>query len=226
MMWTRARLTVLALLAALVAGFFLSGAHHELEFEHIKARQQELEALYAAQPLATVLAFFALYVVIATTSLPGGAVLTMAAGALFGVALGAVLVSFASSIGATFAFLLSRYLLGEWVRARFGRALRRIDEGIERDGALYLFMVRLVPAIPFMLVNVGTGLTRMRPFTYYWVSQTGMLAGTLLFANAGKRLSEMHSPADVLSPQVIAAFLMLALLPLLATRLASRLRRV
>jgi uncharacterized membrane protein YdjX (TVP38/TMEM64 family) len=173
-----------------------------------------------------VLVFFSLYVVIATTSLPGGAVLTMLAGALFGAVSGALLVSFASSIGATFAFLISRYVLGDWVRARFGRALRTIDQGIERDGALYLFMVRLVPAIPFMLVNIGMGLTRIRTFTYYWVSQAGMLAGTLLFANAGKRLSEVHSPSDVLSPQIVAAFLILALLPLLAARIAGRFRRV
>jgi uncharacterized membrane protein YdjX (TVP38/TMEM64 family) len=220
---TKPRLAVLALLALLVAAFLL---HDQVEFEQIKARQHELEALYETHPVATVLAFFALYVVIATTSIPGGSVLTMGAGAIFGVALGALLVSFASSIGATFAFLISRYVLGDWVRARFGRVFSRIDQGIERDGALYLFLVRLVPAIPFMLVNIGMGLTRIRTFTYYWVSQAGMLAGTLLFANAGRRLSEMQSPSDVFSPQVVTAFLMLALLPLLAARIAGRFRRV
>ena len=219
------RLALLALLAALVAAFFLSGVHHAVEFENIKARQAELEALYAARPLATVLIFFALYVAVATTSVPGGAVLTMVAGALFGVALGALVVSFASSIGATFAFLISRYLIGDWVHERFAAAMRRIDQGVERDGALYLFMARLVPAIPFMLVNVSMGLTRMRTFTYYWVSQAGMLAGTLLFANAGRRLSEMRSPSDALSPGVIAAFVMLGVLPLLARSLLRRFRR-
>jgi uncharacterized membrane protein YdjX (TVP38/TMEM64 family) len=221
-MLTKPRLAMLALLALLVAAFLL---HDELEFEHIKARQEELEALYAAHPVATVLVFFLLYVVIATASLPGGSVLTMGAGAIFGVAFGALLVSFASSIGATFAFLISRYVLGEWVRARFGRVFSRIDQGIERDGALYLFLLRLVPAIPFMLVNIGMGLTRIRTFTYYWVSQAGMLAGTLLFANAGRRLAEMQSPSDVFSPQVIAALLTLALFPVLAARIAGRFRR-
>jgi uncharacterized membrane protein YdjX (TVP38/TMEM64 family) len=222
----KTRLALLALLAALVAGFFLSGAHHQLEFENIKARQQELEALYEAHPVATPALFFLLYILVATTSVPGGAVLTMVAGALFGVAFGALIVSFASSIGATFAFLISRYLLGDWVHARFGGVMRRIDEGVEREGALYLFMVRLVPAIPFMLVNLSMGLTRMRTFTYYWVSQAGMLAGTVLFANAGRRLAEMRSPSDALSPEVIAAFVMLGILPLLARKIVSRLRRV
>lgn len=221
----KSRLALLALLAALIAAFFLSGAHQAVEFENIKARQAELEALYEARPLATALIFFALYVAVATTSVPGGAVLTMVAGALFGVALGVLVVSFASSIGATFAFLISRYLLGGWVHKRFAATMRTIDEGIERDGALYLFMVRLVPAIPFMLVNVSMGLTRMKTFTYYWVSQVGMLAGTLLFANAGKRLSEMRAPSDALAPGVIAALVMLGILPLLARSLLRRFRR-
>lgn len=225
-MWTKPRLALVALLGAVAAAFFLSGAHHELEFESIKARQQELEELYEARPLATALVFFVVYVALATTSLPGGAVLTMVSGALFGVALGSVIVSFASTIGATFAFLISRYVLGQWVHARFSRAMRRIDEGVQRDGALYLFMVRLVPAIPFMLVNVSMGLTRMGTFTYYWVSQAGMLAGTVLFANAGKRLSEMQSPSEALSPRVIAAFVMLGVLPLVARKLVMRFRRV
>jgi uncharacterized membrane protein YdjX (TVP38/TMEM64 family) len=221
----KSRFALLALLVALVAAFFLSGAHHQVEFDSIKARQAELEALYRARPLATALGFFALYVAVATTSVPGGAVLTMVAGALFGVAPGALLVSFASSIGATFAFLISRYLLADWVHARFAGAMRRIDEGIERDGALYLFMVRLIPAIPFMLVNASMGLTRIRTFTYYWVSQAGMLAGTLLFANAGKHLSEMRSPSDALSPGVIAAFVMLGALPLAGRMLVRRFRQ-
>ena len=220
------RLAILGVLLALAAAFFASGAHRELEFENIKARQQELEAIYEARPTATVLLFFAIYVGLATTSLPGGAVLTMVAGALFGVAFGTLLVSFASSIGATFAFLISRYVLGDWVHERFGPTMRRIDAGVERDGALYLFMVRLVPVIPFMLVNVSMGLTRMKTLTYYWVSQLGMLAGTLLFANAGKRLSEMQSPSDALSPGVIGAFLMLGVLPFVARKIVGRFRRV
>jgi uncharacterized membrane protein YdjX (TVP38/TMEM64 family) len=220
------RLALIALLGALVAGFFLSGAHHELDFENVKARQHELEALYEAHPLATPVVFFLLYILVATTSLPGGAVLTMVAGALFGVGLGALIVSFASSIGATFAFLISRYLLGDWVHARFGRTMRTIDEGVEREGSLYLFMVRLVPVIPFMLVNLSMGLTRMRTLTYYWVSQAGMLAGTVLFANAGRRLAEMQSPYDALSPGIIVALAMLGVLPILARKLANRLRRI
>lgn len=209
---------------ALVAALFVAGGHEVLDFDSIKERQAELEAYYAAHPLRTVAVFFGVYVAVATTSLPGGAVLTMLGGALFGAALGALLVSFASTIGATLAFLATRHLLADWLRRRFAPTFRRIDEGVAQDGAVYLFMVRLVPAIPFLLVNVGMGLTRMRVSTYYWVSQAGMLAGTLLFSIAGESLGALQSPSDVLSPRLIAAFVMLAVLPLAARKLVGALR--
>jgi len=164
-------------------------------------------------------AFFLGYVLLATTSLPGGAAATMAAGALYGAATATVLVSFASSIGATLAFLLSRHWLREAVERRFGN---RFQAALERDGACYLFLLRLVPLVPFMAVNAGMGLTRMRTWTYYWVSQLGMLAGTFLFANAGARLAGAASPADVLSPGVLASLAALGVLPLLAKRLRRR----
>jgi uncharacterized membrane protein YdjX (TVP38/TMEM64 family) len=134
-------------------------------------------------------AFFLAYVLLATTSLPGGAVATMTAGALYGAGTATLLVSFASAIGATLAFLLSRYLFRDAAERRFGPHLERINRGLERHGALYLFFVRLVPAVPFIAVNAGMGLTRMRVWTYYWVSQLGMLAGTAAFATAGAQLA-------------------------------------
>jgi uncharacterized membrane protein YdjX (TVP38/TMEM64 family) len=214
----------IAALAAVVAAFFVSGAYQQLSFENIKERQDELELLYAERPGLMLAMFFLGYVALATTSLPGGAAATIAAGGIFGLGMATLVISFASSIGATFAFLLSRYVLRSWVEARFGARIARIDEGVRREGALYLFMLRLVPAIPFVLVNAGMGLTAMPTWTYYWVSQLGMLAGTLLFANAGSRLAEMDSPADVFTPGIIGAFVALGVLPIAAKKAYEALR--
>ena len=216
---------VLAVLGAAALAFFASGLHQQLSFSHLKERQAELEALYASHAAAMLALFFAGYVALATTSLPGGAAATIAAGAVFGVGMATVVISFASSLGATFAFLLSRYVFRDWVETRFAARIARIDEGVRREGALYLFMLRLVPAIPFMLVNAGMGLTRMRTWTYYWVSQLGMLAGTFLFANAGSRLADMSSPWDVFTPGIVGAFVALGLLPLAARKTYQALRR-
>lgn len=220
-----ARIAVLVVLAAVVIAFFATGGHEQLSFENLKERQAELEALYRDHPVLAPAVFFAIYVALATTSLPGGAVLTMIAGAIFGVALGTVIVSFASSIGATFAFLISRYLLRDWVERRFGHRLHRLNEGIAREGGLYLFMVRLVPAIPFLLVNVGMALTCMRTWKYYWISQAGMLSGSLLFANAGTRLAEIKAPGDALSVRMMIAFALLGIVPFAAKKGLEALRR-
>jgi uncharacterized membrane protein YdjX (TVP38/TMEM64 family) len=217
------RTVILCLVATAAAAFLLAGGQEHLDFEQLKAAERSLEALYETRPLETIVVFFVFYVAISATSLPGGAVLTLGAGAIFGVALGTLLVSFASTLGATLAFLASRYLFASWVRRRLGSALATLDHGIERDGARYLFLARLVPVIPFFVVNFGMGLTRMRTFTYYWVSQASMLAGTLPFAHAGERLAEMRSPADVLSPGVLSALLMLGLLPFAAKKIAEAL---
>jgi uncharacterized membrane protein YdjX (TVP38/TMEM64 family) len=215
---------VLALLLV-VAAFFAAGGHQSLTLENLKARFEALEAVYGAHPGLTVAVFFVTYVVIATSSLPGGAVLTLLAGGLFGFLTGTLIVSFASSLGALFAMLLTRYVVHDWVRQRFGRRLKKLDQGIERDGALYLFMVRLVPAIPFFLVNVGMGLTRMPAWRYYWVSQLGMLPGTLLFAHAGKRFAEIDSAQAVLSPGVAGALVLLAVLAYASRKAAQVLRK-
>ena len=218
------RVGLVLVVGAAFAAFFLTGGHELLDLSTMQEREEELRALYEAQPVAFAAVFFVLYALVATTSVPGGAVLTMGAGAIFGVALGALLVSFASTIGATAAFLISRYVLGDWVRRRFGARLEKLDEGIRREGAAYLFMVRLVPAIPFLAVNVGTGLTRMPVLTYYWVSQAGMLAGTVLFAHAGRRLAELESPGDALSLGVVGTFVALAVVPLAVKKIVERLR--
>jgi pyruvate/2-oxoglutarate dehydrogenase complex dihydrolipoamide dehydrogenase (E3) component/uncharacterized membrane protein YdjX (TVP38/TMEM64 family) len=156
------------------------------------------------------------YVAVTAASLPGAAVMTLAAGALFGVLAGTLLVSLASSLGATLAFLSARHLLGDWVRARLGGRLAEIDRGLARDGGFYLFTLRLVPLFPFVAVNLLMGLTRLRTRTFWWVSQVGMLPGTLVYVNAGTQLAGVESAADILSPGLLAAFVLLGLFPLLA----------
>ncbi|TMG73325.1 MAG: TVP38/TMEM64 family protein, partial [Betaproteobacteria bacterium] len=224
----RARLLVLVVVLAAVAAFFLSGAHRYLTFEQLKAEQARLDGWYHAHPALTAGGFFLLYVAITGLSIPGATVLTLIAGALFGLLWGTVLVSFAASLGATCAFLLSRYVLRDSVRRRFAAELERVDRGIAREGALYLFTLRLIPAIPFFAINLAMGVTAMRPWTFYWVSQVGMLAGTLVYVNAGTQLAALTSPRDILSPGLIGALVLLGIFPLVAKKVldAVKARRV
>src|SRR5919108_2980198 len=214
----RRRLLVLLLIAALLAAFFASGAHRYLSFERLKAEQAQVQAWYHAHPAATAGAFFLLYVAITGLSIPGATVLTLIAGAIFGLAAGTVLVSFASSLGATLAFLAARFVLRDWVRSRFRPQLESIDRGVQREGAFYLFTLRLIPAVPFFLINLAMGVTAMRPWTFYWVSQLGMLAGTLVYVNAGTQLGALATPAGILSPGLIGAFVLLGVFPLAAKK--------
>jgi len=222
------RLVVLLLVAAAIIAFFASGAHRYLSFERLKAEQAHLDAWYRAHPAATAAGFFALYVAVTGLSIPGAAVLTLVAGALFGVVRGTLLVSFASALGATIAFLVSRFVLRDWVRSRYRAQLESIDRGVQREGAFYLFTLRLLPAVPFFLINLAMGITAMRPWTFYWVSQLGMLAGTVVYVNAGRHLAAVTTPGDILSPGLITAFVLLGVFPLAAKKSidAARARRV
>jgi len=197
------------------------GVADTLTLQHLKARQAELSAWVAADPWWAAGLFFLVYVAVAAASLPGAAVMTLAGGALFGVVRGLVLVSFASTIGAALAFLVARFVLRDGLRARYRERLQRIDAGLERDGAFYLFSLRLVPVFPFFLVNLLAGLTPLPLRTFYWVSQIGMLPGTLAYVYAGTRLAAISTPRDVLSPGLLGAFAILGVLPL-ATRWAMR----
>lgn len=206
-----------SLLAFLVvAGFLLwrSGLLAELTLQGLKARQHALGAWVAGNRLLALTSFFLVYVAVAALSLPGAAILTLAAGALFGVLEGTLVASFASSIGATLAFLVSRFLLRDSLRAKYGQRLRAFDEGIERAGAHYLFSLRLVPAFPFFLVNLLAGLTALKTGVFYLVSQVGMLPGTIAYVYAGTQLARIDSLAGILSPGLIAAFVLLGILPL------------
>jgi pyruvate/2-oxoglutarate dehydrogenase complex dihydrolipoamide dehydrogenase (E3) component/uncharacterized membrane protein YdjX (TVP38/TMEM64 family) len=223
------KLLVLVALVLAAGAFFAFGGHHYLTFEYLKAQQAAIQAYYQGHPWQTAAGFFLLYVAGTALSLPGAAsILTLAAGAIFGLLWGTVLVSFASSLGATLAMLAARFLLRDWVQQKFSKQLRAINEGIEKEGGFYLFTLRLIPAVPFFVINVAMGLTPLRVWTFYWVSQLGMLAGTIVFVNAGKQLAQISSPAGILSPGLIGAFVLLGIFPLVAKRIldAVKARRV
>ena len=192
-----------------------------LNLQTLKAQQENIATFQSAKPALTVLIFFSIYVLSTAVSLPGAALLTLASGAIFGVFWGTLIASFASSLGATLALIMSRFLLRDWVMQRFGQRLATIDEGIKHEGAFYLFTLRLVPAFPFFLVNLLFGLTAMKARTFYWVSQLGMFAGTAAYVNAGTQLGKIDSLSGVLSPAVLGSFLLLGTLPLIARKIVE-----
>ena len=222
------KLLVLVALLAAVAAYFLFDLDRFFSLDYIKGAQAEFAALYAARPTQVIAMFLAVYVTVTALSIPGAAVLTLLAGAVFGLLVGTVVVSFASSIGATLAMLVSRYLLRDGVKSRFGARLADIDKGVEREGAFYLFTLRLVPVFPFFVINLLMGLTKMKATTFYWVSQLGMLAGTLVFVNAGTQLARIDSLKGILSPGLLLSFVLLGLFPLVAKKVieAVKARRV
>ena len=204
---------ILAAVVAAVALFFFFDLHHRLSLSGLKDGIEPLLAWREAAPLQVAAAFFGLYVLVAACSLPGATILTLGAGALFGTGWGLLLVSFASTIGATLAFWSSRYVLRDWVQQRFGNRLKTIDDGVEREGAFYLFSLRLLPVFPFFLVNLLMGLTRMPALKFYAVSQVGMLAGTWVFVNAGTQLSQIQRVQDIASPTLLGSFTLLGIFP-------------
>ena len=215
------RIVLLALVAALLVAFFAFDLGRFFTLETLKASQEQFAAQYAATPYLVMGAYFVIYVVVTALSLPGAAVMTLAGGALFGLATGTLLVSFASSLGATLAFLAARFVLRDTVQTRFGNRLAAINAGIEKDGAFYLFTLRLVPAFPFFVINLLMGLTPIRTWTFYWVSQIGMLAGTLVYVNAGTQLAHIDSLAGILSPGLLASFALLGVFPLIAKKIVA-----
>ncbi|MEH6490958.1 FAD-dependent oxidoreductase [Halopseudomonas sp.] len=215
---------VLLAIAALIAAFFLFDLNQYFSLDAIKAQQQNLNAQVVANPLLAGGLFFIVYVAVTALSLPGAALMTLAGGALFGLGWGLLLVSFASSLGATLAMLISRFLLRDWVQNRFGRRLKPLNEGIEREGAFYLFALRLVPAFPFFMINLAMGLTRIKARTFWWVSQLGMLPGTFVYVNAGRELSQLESLGGIVSPGVIGAFVLLGVFPLIARKILDQIK--
>ncbi len=215
---------VLLALVALIVAFFVFDLNQYFSLDAIKAQQQNLNAQVTANPLLAGGLFFLAYVAVTALSLPGAALMTLAGGALFGLGWGLLLVSFASSLGATLAMLISRFMLRDWVQSRFGRRLKPLNEGIEREGAFYLFALRLVPAFPFFMINLAMGLTAIKARTFWWVSQLGMLPGTFVYVNAGRELSQLESLGGILSPGVIGAFVLLGLFPLIARKILDQIK--
>ena len=218
---SKKKLLIVALLVALVVAFFAFDLGRFLSLGYIKSRQAEFTMLAADRPWLVGGAFFAIYIAVCALSLPGAAIMTLAAGAIFGLVNGTVIVSFASAIGATLAMLVSRYVLRDSVQSKFGARLADIDKGIEREGAFYLFTLRLVPIFPFFLINLLMGLTRMKAWTFYWVSQIGMLAGTIVYVNAGTQLAKIESLKGILSPGLIGSFVLLGVFPLIAKKIVD-----
>ena len=215
------KLIVVAVLIGIVVLFRIYHLERFLSLEYIKNSQERFAALYAANPLPVVGAYFMLYVTVAAFSLPGAAAMTLAGGALFGMGVGLVTVSFASSIGATLACFVARFILRDWVQNRFGDRLKAINEGINREGAFYLFTLRLVPIFPFFVINLVMGLTKMPLRTFYWVSQVGMLAGTVVYINAGKELARIDSLSGIMSPRLLLSFAILGLFPIIVKKLLT-----
>jgi pyruvate/2-oxoglutarate dehydrogenase complex dihydrolipoamide dehydrogenase (E3) component/uncharacterized membrane protein YdjX (TVP38/TMEM64 family) len=215
----KALLLVIAIV--LIVGFFSFDLHHYLTLAGLKGSMGTLEHSIAESPFVSFVLFFLVYVVVTALSLPGAAVLTLAAGALFGLWKGLLLVSFASTIGATLAFLVARYVLRDWVTSRFGEKLNSINAGVEKQGAFYLFTLRLVPIFPFFLINLLMGLTSITVRTFYWVSQVGMLAGTLVFVNTGTQLAQIDSLSGILSPGLLFSFALLGIFPWIAKAMVS-----
>jgi pyruvate/2-oxoglutarate dehydrogenase complex dihydrolipoamide dehydrogenase (E3) component/uncharacterized membrane protein YdjX (TVP38/TMEM64 family) len=219
------KIAILAALVVLVVLFFALNLGRFFSLEFIKAQQASFAAAYDARPVMVTLVFFAVYVLITALSLPGAAIMTLAAGASFGLIWGTVVVSIASTLGATLAMLAARYLLRDSIEKRFGPKLAEVNKGIEKEGGLYLFTLRLVPLIPFFALNLLMGLTKMKTWTFFWVSELGMFAGTVAYVNAGTEIAKITSLRSVLSPGLIGSFVLLGLLPLVIKKLLDYFKR-
>ena len=221
-----ARLGILLGVAGLITGFYLSDLGEYASLGYLKSVQDSAAAYVIEQPLLSSVGYFVVYVLVTGLSLPGAVVMTLAGGAVFGLLWGVLLVSFASSLGASIAMLISRTLLRDWVQGRFSEQLSAVNEGLEKDGSFYLFGLRMVPLFPFFVINLVMGLSPLTLWRFYWVSQAGMLAGTFVFVFAGTQLAEVASLADVLSPGLIVALSLLGLFPLLARYVLGWMRRL
>ena len=219
------KLIILAVIALVVAAYFLLDLHTHLTLENIKSSREEFATLVEQRPLMVLGVFLGIYLSVVSLNLPGALPLGLLAGAIFGALPGTIIISFASTIGATIACFLARYLIRDWVRTRFSGFIGSVDRGIKKEGAFYLFSLRMIPVIPFFVINMVMGVTSMPLKTFFWVSQLGMLPGTFVFVNAGSQLGRIESAGDILSPGLIISFVLIGLLPLVAKKLISLLRK-
>ena len=214
-------LLLLAVFTIVVVLFFAFDLQKYLTLEYLKSSKAFFISSYEKNPIFVLGSYFLFYIVITAFSLPGAVWMTLGGGAFFGLFAGTAIVSFASSIGATLAMLIARFLFRDWVQSRFSSQMEIINSGINKEGGFYLFTLRLVPAVPFLVINLGMGLTSLRALTFYWVSQLGMLPGTLVYINAGSELAKIESLSDILSPTLIGSFALLGTFPLLVKKMLA-----
>lgn len=215
------KLAIAGVIILLAVLFKALGLEQYLTLSYLKEQQAHFVEAYQGNRVLVITIYMLVYIVVTALSLPGAAVMSLAGGGMFGLVTGVVVVSFASSIGATCACVVARYLLRDWVQNRFGDRLAKINEGMDREGGFYLFSLRLVPVFPFFVINLTMGLTTIRLSTYYWVSQLGMLPATIVYVNAGKELAKLDSLRGILSPGLIFSFALLGLLPIAAKKLLA-----
>ncbi|UCE79220.1 MAG: TVP38/TMEM64 family protein [Nitrospiraceae bacterium] len=213
------KIAIVIVIIGLVAAFKIFNLGDYLSLSYIKESQMKFETLYNENKVPVIAGFMVIYILVTSLSLPGAAVMTLAAGALFGILTGTIIVSFASTIGATIACFVARFILRDWIQGKFGDKLKTVNEGIEKEGAFYLLTLRLIPIFPFWLINLVMGLTKMPLKTFFVVSQIGMLAGTIVYVNAGKELAKIESLSGILSPTLIFSFVLLGLFPLVTKKL-------
>ncbi|RQD76559.1 VTT domain-containing protein [Desulfonatronospira sp. MSAO_Bac3] len=219
------KLLILAVIASIVAAYFLLDIHAHLTLDNIRASRAEFETLLEERFLTVLGIYLLVYMVVVSLSLPGALPLGLLAGAMFGAITGTIIVSFASTIGATMACFLSRYLLRDWVKSRFSGFIEAVDRGVQKEGALYLFTMRMIPVIPFFIINLAMGITSIRLRTFFWVSQLGMLPGTFVFVNAGSHLGRIQSTEDIFSPGLIISLALIGILPLAAKKIVGILKK-
>lgn len=222
---TLKKLAIIIFAGAAVILFVVFDLERYLSLSYIKESQVYLQNVYEQNPLLTLSTYMLIYILVTALSLPGAVVLTLAGGALFGLFAGTVVVSIASTTGATLACFVSRFILQKWVQEKFGDKLKPINRGIEKEGTFYLFSLRLIPIFPFFVINLVMGLTRMPLRTFFWVSQLGMFPGTIVFVNAGKELGRIESASSILSPSLLVSFIILGLFPLVTKKIMQRVRK-
>ncbi|MFZ3138035.1 MAG: TVP38/TMEM64 family protein [Thermodesulfovibrionales bacterium] len=215
------KILILIVIVGLIVAVKVFHLDQYLTLSYLKGSLDKLKALYENHSLMLIAGYFVIYVLTTSLSLPGASPLGIAGGALFGFWTATIVVSFASTIGATLACFVSRYLLRDWIQNRFGEKIAKVNEGIEKEGAFYLFTLRLIPIFPFWMINLAMGITKMSFFKFYWVSQIGMLPGTMVFVNAGKELAKIDSLKGILSPSLIISFALIGIFPIMVKKLIS-----
>jgi len=215
------KIVILIVIAVLIVAVKVFHLDQYLTLSYLKESLDKFKALYENHRLMVIAGYFIIYVLTTSLSLPGASPLGIAGGALFGFWIATIVVSFASTIGATLACSVSRFFLRDWIQRKFNDKIAKVNEGIEKEGAFYLFTLRLIPLFPFWMINLAMGLTKMSLFKFYWVSQIGMLPGTMVFVNAGKELAKIESLKGILSPGLIISFALIGIFPIAVKKLVA-----